>query len=270
MALACSDGVIIASDSQTTIETSGQQIRSQVRKLHLLWHNIAYGGSGSVGIMQEAREALQRKFGHPNSFEKAGKQPRKEIADCVSATLKPLFQGRYIANIPGQSFPATSFLFAGYCPEGPLIFELHPDMTTTDHFATVGYAAIGSGEIFPYFAMASLAHFEVRKRSLSEAKLIVYRILDDAIRIAARGLGPPIQMIEIVKPAKANEAGKGRELDDAELKAIGEQVIAGKGLESETLAKLLMPGPKPPEPVETAEGPKIEILKAALPEEEKH
>src|SRR5579859_6089026 len=228
MALACSDGVIIASDSQSTIQTVGQQVRAQVRKLHLPWNNIAWAGSGSVGIMQEAQEALEREFHHSNVFEKSGKEPKKKIAECISRALKPLFQGRYISNIPGLSFPHTGFLFAGYCPEGPLIFELHPDMTTTDHMATVGYAAIGSGEIFPYFAMASLAHFDVRKRSLSDGKLIVYRILDDAIRIAAHDIGPPIQMIEIVKPANANEAGKGRELQEEELKAISEQVVAWK------------------------------------------
>jgi proteasome beta subunit len=267
MALACSDGVILASDSQTTIETSGQQVRAQVRKLQLPWHNIAYAGSGNVGIMQEAREALQRQFGHGNAFEKAGKLPRKSIAECVSSALKPLFQGRYIANIPGLPFPLTSFLFAGYCPEGPIIFELHPDMTTTDHYATIGYAAIGSGEVFPYFAMSNLAHFDTRHRSLSEAKLIVYRILDDAIRIAARGLGPPIQMIEIVKPEKPNEAGRGRLLDDAEVKAIGEQVVAWKELESETLAKLMMPGPQPPEPPEAFEA--AAVIPVEEPEPEK-
>jgi hypothetical protein len=134
--------------------------------------------------------------------------------------------------------------------------------------AAVGYAAIGSGEIFPYFAMASLAHFEVRKRSLAEAKLIAYRILDDAIRVAAHGLGPPIEMVEIVKPTKAGEAGKARLLDEAEVKAIGEQVTAWKGLERETLAKLMMPGPEPPEPVQaTADAVAIPVERP--PEEKK-
>ncbi|MGH7985553.1 MAG: hypothetical protein ACREQX_04620 [Candidatus Binataceae bacterium] len=142
-------------------------------------------------------------------------------------------------------------------------------MTTTDHCATLGYAAIGSGEIFPYFAMSNLAHFNVRQRSLPEAKLIAYRILDDAIRIAAHGLGPPIQMIEIVKPAKNGEAGKARMLDDAEIKAIGEQVEAWKELERETLTKLMMPGPQSPEPATApGEAPSAESVPAA-PEERK-
>lgn len=246
MALACSDGLILASDSQSTIGTAGQEVKARVHKLVVPWNNLAFGGSGTGGIIQEATRALEQGHNHRSSFAANGKEAQKKIAATVAATLRPLFQNQMI-QIPGVPFPHTSLLFAGYCADGPVIFELHPNLMTTDHMPNFGYAAIGSGEIFPYFALASLAHFEVRKRSLAEAKLIAYRIIDDAIRVAAHGLGPPIEMVEIVKPVKAGEAGKARLLDEPEVQAIGEQVVAWKELERETLTKLMMPGPQPPE-----------------------
>jgi hypothetical protein len=54
-----------------------------------------------------------------------------------------------------------------------------------------GYAAIGSGDIFPYFALTGLRHYGVANRSMLEAKLIAVRILDDVIHSAAFGIGPP-------------------------------------------------------------------------------
>src|SRR5262249_7736678 len=111
-------------------------------------------------------------------------------------TVRALLNNRYV-QVPGQD-PWTSFLFVGHVPPGSFIFEVHQNLLDSDHLPT-GFAAIGSGDIFPYFAMAGLAHFKIQKRTLGEAKMIACRIIDDAINVAAFGLGPPIQMIKIGK-----------------------------------------------------------------------
>jgi len=109
-------------------------------------------------------------------------------------------------------------------------------MSDTDHIDT-GYVAVGSGDIFPYFALAGLAHFDVRNRSLVEAKVLAYRVMEDAISVAAYWLGPPIQMIEITKPPKG--AGQVRILQQDDLNMIADHVATWKGLESETLSQCL-------------------------------
>src|SRR5437879_5914045 len=122
MALACSDGVIIAADSQSTFGTAGQEVKEQVHKLVLQCNKLAYGGSGSVGIIQEAKYALEKGHSHRNSFEKNGKDSQRKIGLTVASALRPLFQNQMI-SIPGVPFPRTAFLFAGYCADGPVIFE---------------------------------------------------------------------------------------------------------------------------------------------------
>jgi 20S proteasome alpha/beta subunit len=243
LALACSEGLVLASDGQATVATTGQQVRTAIRKLHLQWNNIAWGASGFVGLMQEAQEGFAKEYGHTNQFEKGSKEPKKKIAESIAKSLRPLLLERHVQH-PGQASPATAFLFVGWPPEGPFILEVGANLLSQDHIRT-GYSAIGSGDIFPYVALAGLVHFEVQKRTLREAKLIAYRIIDEAIKVAAFGLGPPIQMIEIVKPEEAGSCGKGHELDDAELKQIQEQVSAWKESEREILARLLMPAPAP-------------------------
>ena len=78
---------------------------------------------------------------------------------------------------------------------------------------------------------------DVRTRSLREARAIAYRVMDDAINVAAAGIGPSIQMIEITKPSHG--AGEARILSEDEISAIAEGVAMWKELESETLTNCL-------------------------------
>jgi hypothetical protein len=103
----------------------------------------------------------------------------------------------------------------------------------TDHIKT-GYAAIGSGDIFPYYAMAALRHYRVNQGPLSEAKLIACRILEDAIATAAFGLGEPIQMIEVQKHP-SGQCGVAKKLSREDILALRDQVTAWKELEGEAL-----------------------------------
>jgi len=240
LGLECSEGLRLASDGQVTYTTTGQGTRGPIQKIFLQWNNVAWGGSGAVGLIQEAMAALHHEYGQTNRFDNKAKDAKKKIWEAVNKTLRPLLKDRYI-EVPNEPPPHTSFLFVGWPPDGPFIMEIGKNLLQMDHLqAAAGYGAIGSGDIFPYFALASLAHFEVRKRTLREAKMIAYRVIQDAIKVAAWGLGPPIQMIEIVKPSKSDESGKGRALDDAELKQIEEQVVAWKELEKETLSSLIV------------------------------
>ena len=67
-------------------------------------------------------------------------------------------------------------------------------VTGSDHQFHPHYSAIGSGDIFADFAMASVAHLGTADLGLEHAKMVAYKAIADAIEVAAVYVGPPIQM----------------------------------------------------------------------------
>jgi len=236
LGLICADGVVLASDSQATYTTGGQPVKGYIRKLIPQWSNVVWAASGNVGVAQHIERVFtshqqdhQKGLGDRLRFDnRSADTVTKEICDVLCTTLRSYFQQELLAA-PNSS-PWTSFLFCGWVKDGPLLFEVGADLIITDHRET-GYAAIGSGDIFPYFALASLAHHNVRECRLTRATLIAHRVVDDAIRVAAFGLGPPVQMITI--PA----GGQAQVRDD--IKAIEDGVKEWKLIESDALEKHL-------------------------------
>jgi hypothetical protein len=98
---------------------------------------------------------------------------------------------------------------------------------------STGYAAIGSADIFPYFALVALRHYAVADRSMYEAKLIAVRILLDAIQTAAYGIGPPIQVVEIER--RDGQCGIARKLERSDVQVLEDKVDEWKRAEAEFL-----------------------------------
>jgi hypothetical protein len=139
--------------------------------------------------------------------------------------------------------------------------EVGVDLVDTDHTPT-GYCAIGSGDIFPYFAMAGLAHFGVRGRHLSEAKLIACRVMGDAISVAAHGLGYPIQMVEVTKATSSAKAHV-RRLTADDVRILQDKVGEWKALEADILSEFANP-PLPQDPSSQASELSVSIEDAAV------
>jgi len=238
LGLECADGLLLASDGQATIGTSGgQPLKAPIEKLFLPWNNIAWGGSGAVSVIQCVDHALRAKFPSPTDFEAAEIHAvREQLSTAVAEAVRALLLNRYIES-PGSQ-PWTSFLFVGHVPQGSFILEIGQNLLHEDHIAR-GYSAIGSGDIFPYFALAGLAHFNVRQHNLNGAKLIAHRVVDDAIRVAAFGLGYPIQMVEIRKPSQEDQFATAQKLSPDDVRILGDKVTEWKGIESETLAQIV-------------------------------
>lgn len=249
LALACADGVILASDSQSTIGTTGQSLKGVSDKLYCTWSNVAWGGSGDIGVMQRVDHALRAKFPQPDLFtKKNAHEIRTMISPVVGEAVREIFGG--ILQLSGQSAPVTAYLFAGSATDRSFIVEIGIDLHDQDHIAT-GYSAIGSGDIFPYFALVGLRHFNVRNHDLSGASLIAYRIVEDACNAAASGLGLPVQMVEVKKPAGGGEV-RSRALSNDELQMLSDKVTEWKELESETLRNYvgLLPAKAEVEPLD--------------------
>lgn len=230
LGLICADGVVLASDSQATYTTGGQPVKGRIKKLVPQWRNVAWAASGNVGIYQHIQQlfSTHKELGDKLRFD------NREVATVIKEiceVLRPSLRTHLgeLLNFPNSN-PWTGFLFCGWVKDGPLLLEVGPDLVVTDH-REQGYAAIGSGDIFPYFALASLEHHKVRECSLGRATLIAHRVVHDAISVAAYGLGPPVQMITIP------EGGEVQERDDIE--AIKDGVTQWRQIERDALEKYL-------------------------------
>jgi proteasome beta subunit len=236
LAIHCADGLVLASDGQSTVGTAGQPVKMETEKLVVPWTGIAWGGSGPVSVIQAVERALNKDFSSRTHFDK--KSPRDAmtlLGSTVGETVRELLKNGYV-QVPRTDEPASSYLFAGETPQGPFLLEVHPNTTYTDHLR-VGYAAIGSGDIFPYFALTGLRHYGVARRSLLEAKLIAVRILDDVIQTAAQGIGAPIHIVEIRR--QKGSCGKAIQLDQADVQALIDKVAEWKTAEAEFLTEFV-------------------------------
>ena len=237
LGLECADGLLLASDGQATIGTTGQPLKGPVDKLFCAWNNVAWGGSGHVGIIQRVEQALCAKFPSPDDLDNQEIHAiRERLSSAVAEVVRPLLTNRFIQG-SGMN-PLTSYLFVGQVPQGSFILEIGPELLDEDHIGR-GYSAIGSGDIFPYHALTALRHFNVREHNLAGAKLIAHRVVDDAINAAATYLGPPIQMIEIRKPTEAGKPATAHKLTKDELNILDDKVVEWKRLEADTLTKYI-------------------------------
>lgn len=236
LAIHCADGLVLASDGQSTVGTAGQPVKTETEKLVVPWTGIAWGGSGPVSVIQAVERALTHDFSSRAYFDK--KTPRDAmtaLGNCVGKAVRDLLQSGYV-QVPKDDNPSSSFLFAGETPQGPFLLEVHPNTTFTDHLS-VGYAAIGSGDIFPYFALTGLRHYGVENRSLLDVKLIAVRILADVIQTAAYGIGPPIHIVEIQR--QDGMCGAARQLDRTDIRALTDKVTEWKSAEADFLTEFV-------------------------------
>lgn len=191
LALRCRDGVVLASDGQSTADTLGQPTRQPARKLFDIGGRIAWGAAGSVGLQQTLRArlaALELPGGDPAAV-------RRALAEAVI----PIQQQALESHVPhrGSEPPELACIFSWWDDGGPAILEM--PRTGSDHQFHECYSAIGSGEIFAKFAMVSIAHLDAGELDLEQAKLVAYKAVSDAIAVAALFLGPPIQMYVVTR-----------------------------------------------------------------------
>lgn len=235
IALRCSDGLIVASDSQGTESGSAvhETTRHQVRKVYCVGERAAWGASGLASVITDLGPKLD---GVHRSIAQTS-DPCSTYVAPVRQVLKTHYD-RYLEMPDGQrsSSPASSFLAAGYGKEDePYIVEVDPNCTAS-RYDELGFHSIGSGAAFARMAQALMAHFRVRESPLSHGLLVAYRVLDAVIHTSAFGVGGPIQMA-VVTPLEP-----ARILEEVELDEIASQVGLWQELERETLEDFLGAG----------------------------
>lgn len=236
VALRYKGGLLLASDSQATSATQGQPSKGDAQKLFVLGGTVGWAGSGSVGLIQRARAELDRE-----ATTICG-SIRKHAVDAggsekIFAIINKHQHQAAKDHVPtgGGSAETMGALFVGY--DGlrrPFIFEISPGGQRGFHERP--YNAIGSADIYAVHALRSVEnYYNLPELNRELAMALGYRTIDNAIKTAAFGIGPPIQLLEVTPGAGA------RCLDETEVKAIADIVDLWRDKEVATLTSLLRP-----------------------------
>lgn len=189
VAIPARDGVIFGSDSQVTIG----QVRSTGTKIFKLNDRALWGASGELALIQRVAEQIER---FPNR-----NQPlvtiRDELAAFVKGAVNSLLNLDFRTPFVLQNPKALLDLHPG-----DFLFVEHQDKPRVLHILINGtpewiegrFAATGSGDLFAHALFQKYAGVEL---GLEHAKLLAYKVIEEAIQVGSYGLGPPIDIWEV-------------------------------------------------------------------------
>jgi 20S proteasome alpha/beta subunit len=224
-------GVIVASDSQATVAT---QIltRQDAEKLFCLGERIVWGSAGAVGIAQRVGEALEAGLGRDKAKCQAALATLRPIIRRIVGKVLKEGQESFIPTAQQKDWIGNAFLFAGHTGGSPWILEITANGADIEHDP---HAAIGSADVFSYFAQASMQHLPLRQPSQQVAELAVYRTVDTACRVSGFGISLPVRMWY------ATDKGC-HELTQAEVDGIRDSVSLWKQFEADLLPQIVGTG----------------------------
>ena len=227
LALRCSDGVVLAADSQITDTARGLSYPAQ--KLNPLGSTAAWGGSGSRAVLLELAplfvESAGTVLGAPN------------VGRAVQELVLPLLRHHYasfIETVPGEkasgATPATYVLTAGHTTAGePFIVDIDPH-GLIGRYEEVGFHAIGSGAAMAQQAGALLAHFQMTERDVDHGVLVAVRVLD-ALRTTSPSVGGPLDLYRMAP-------GEAQALSEEEIESVRTRVQRWEELENDLLDRI--------------------------------
>ena len=222
LAVVCSDGVVIAADSQIT--DSGRGMSYPAQKLHPLGETAAWGGSGARSVLTD----VERRFD-----EAAGSiLESDDIGRAIQEQMLPVLRYHYdhfIPDIPGEATtgtPSAYLLAAGYDDGSPWIVEINPNGMVS-RYEDIGFHAIGSGAPMAQQAGALLSHMYISERGTEYGVIAIVRVLD-ALSVTSPSVGAPFDVCRITSDGahhldedEIEEAhGHVRRWEDLEQKAL--------------------------------------------------
>jgi 20S proteasome alpha/beta subunit len=225
LAVVCSDGVVIAADSQIT--DSGRGMSYPAQKLHPLGETAAWGGSGARSVLTD----VERRFD-----EAAGSiLESDDIGRAIQEQMLPVLRYHYdhfIPDIPGEATtgtPSAYLLAAGYDDGNPWIVEINPNGMVS-RYEDIGFHAIGSGAPMAQQAGALLSHMYISERGTEYGVIAIVRVLD-ALSVTSPSVGAPFDVCRITSDGAHH-------LDDDEIEEAHGHVRRWEDLEQKALDDL--------------------------------
>lgn len=191
-AIRCSDGLVLASDTQITQSDRG--VSFPAAKLHALGDYAAWGGSGARAVLEDVEKAFDAGAAEILAAE--------DVSRAIRERVHPIFQHHYANFIPDvpahdnpDATPAAYVLVAGYVRGEPFIAEVTPNVIV-GRYEDIGFHAIGGGSPLAQQAGAMLAHFRMLERSVDHGVVVAVRVLD-TLSSTAPLVGEPFQIYRL-------------------------------------------------------------------------
>jgi 20S proteasome alpha/beta subunit len=236
LALICSDGVLVASDSMA----SNGPVASTAVKVRRLMQPIVWTASGSVFVIEEAAQQLanlETQIGQNPQAQSAFDQPdlaaiRQYIADCLKQTMRQCYGSALLFGANQQvnsNHPfITDFLVTGYTLATPYLLEIAHDGQVNWHTDEAFYA-IGSGGAFAAVAQGLMKHYlDGGPLPLQYGMQLAYRTIETACEVSSMWVRTPVQLAIVDKDGP-------RVLDHAEIEQLKDEVTGWKQLERDAL-----------------------------------
>lgn len=238
LALACKDGIVMASDGQATLMSSGGPVRQRANKIKQIGQSILWAGSGDVGFLQKIEKNVNEL---PSELKEAEfEKLKKFFINTVHVLRKEALESStdLYGKEKGEREATSADLL--FCDYGHVARILHitPD-ATDEELQDFGYGASGIGDTFAYTLLRGK---ELHDMSCREAKVLAYRVIYEAIEVGAFGLGEPIDIWAICKSkGKNGECIKANRLSSSEIAAVRDTYLSIKEAEEEIFKTTLKP-----------------------------
>jgi hypothetical protein len=226
--LKCSDAIVLASDSQVTLDGG---LKTRARKLFRSPHRIIWGTAGPVSAAQAIEARFKELILDGDPLRDAGRKGvRKVMLDAAEDMKGPN------GHIAGGMFKG---LFAWYSKEEERYHLLRARSDGIVELQEQGYSAVGSPSSeelarFAFFGFSSSEFLEYETLPSEVAKMLVHTVTDDAVKASAQGVDGPIQLAVVT-------AEGARVLDAADLQPVQDTATAFKMHQADFLKRTERP-----------------------------
>jgi len=182
--LRCSEAVVLASDSQVTVEG----MKTSGTKLFATQHGIIWGTAGPIAAAQALESHFEGLILEGNPGRDAGRQA---VRDVMAAAVEDMKDTN--GSLVGGPFAG---LFAWHADDDGRNYLLKAQSAGTVEFMQE-YGSVGSSaELarFAFFGFNSSGFLEYETLPLEAAKMLAHKVTDDAVLASAGPVDGPIQL----------------------------------------------------------------------------
>ncbi len=190
VAIPAQDGIIFGSDSQVT----DGAVKCVARKIFPLNDHALWAASGELALIQRVAERIETCPNKEQSLIVIRDVLAQFVKDAVQSLLNVDFRTQFFLQNPAAllSLHPGDFLFVEYSEKARI---LHISANGTPEWIIDGRVkATGSGDLF---AHALLQKYAGASLNCERAKLLAYKVIEEAIEVGGYGLGPPIDLWEV-------------------------------------------------------------------------
>ncbi len=185
------DGIVLASDSQIT---SGN-VRTVGTKIYHLNKQSLWSASGELALIQRVEERISLLPNREQPLTNLRDYLAQSIKESVEALLRLDFRTQFAQANPDVllTLHLGDFIFVEF-REGPRL--LHITVYGTPEWVSWGPVASGIGGDFAY---ALLQKYQGAELDVQMASLLAFKVIEEAIRVGAYGLSPPIDIWHVTQ-----------------------------------------------------------------------